>query len=78
MTYAQVIPYLVKTYKLTDTDNKNPILTRVSEKNSLYNSFAIAVSKGMIGKDIKPTTMVSCDTYLVLKGIAANREVAYS
>lgn len=78
MTYAQVIPHLVKTYELVDSDAKNPSLTRVSRTNELYPTFATAVSKGMIGKDVKPTTTVSCDTYLVLKGIALGWKVKYT
>ena len=66
-TYGAVIPYLVKTYNLKDTDKTNPKFTRVSVKNSLYSSFATAYSKGMIGTNIDPGTKVSCDTYLVLK-----------
>jgi hypothetical protein len=44
----------------------------------LYPAFATAYTKGMIGKTISPGTTVSCDTYIVLKGIAANREVYYT
>lgn len=76
-TYASVIPYLVKTYSLKDTDKSNPVFQFVSAKSSLYTAFATAYSKTMIGKNVNPTTRVSCDTYLVLKWIAAGRKVTY-
>lgn len=77
-SYGSVIPYLVKTYNLKDTDKAYPKFTRVSVKNALYSSFATAYSKGMIGTSINPGTKVSCDTYLVLKGIAAGWKVSYT
>lgn len=77
-SYGKIIPYLVTTYKLKDTDKINPIFQFVSAKSSLYAAFATAYSKRMIGKDIKPTTKVSCDTYLVLKGIAAGWKLSYT
>lgn len=76
-TYAKVIPYLVSTYKLTDSDKTNPVFEYVSASSSLYKSFATAYSKWMIGPAIKPTTRVSCQTYLVLKWIAAWWKVSY-
>lgn len=77
-SYGSIIPYLVKTYKLKDTDKANPKFTQISSRTTLYSAFATAYSKGMIGTTISPATKVSCDTYLVLKGIAAGRKVSYT
>ena len=78
LTYADVIPYLVKTYSVTMKGSKYPTLINISKSSALYSSFAKASSRGMIGKDINPTTTVSCKTYLVMKGIAAGWEVSYT
>ena len=78
LNYAQVIPYLVWTYNLKNTSNKNTTFTNISKSNDLYSVFNIAASKSMIGWDINPTSKLSCNTYMVLKGIAAGRKVEYS
>lgn len=78
LNYAQVIPYLVGTYSLKNTSNKNTTFKNISKSNDLYTSFNIAASKSMIGGDINPTSKLSCNTYMVLKGIAAGRKVEYS
>lgn len=78
LNYAQVIPYLVASYNLKNTSNKNTTFNNISKSNDLYNPFNIAASKSMIGWDINPTSKLSCNTYLVLKGIAAGRKVEYS
>ncbi len=78
LTYADVIPYLVKTYNVTMKGSKYPTFSNISKTSTLYSAFAIASSRGMIGKDINPTTTVSCKTYLVMKGIAAWWEVSYT
>lgn len=76
--YGSVIPYLVSHYSLTNTKKMYPKFTYISTKNDLYASFATAYSKAMIGTTINPATKVSCDTYLVLKGIAAGWKVSYT
>ncbi len=77
LTYADVIPYLVTTHNLTKAWSSNPTFTNISTTNSLYSPFAIAASRGMIGGNINPGSNVSCNTYLVLKGIAQWRQVTY-
>jgi hypothetical protein len=76
LNYAQVIPYLVSHYKLKST-GKAPSFKNISPSNSTYSTFVIAANKGMIGNDINPASTVSCNTYLVLKGIAADWKVDY-
>ncbi len=76
LNYAQVIPYLVSKYNLT-SNGKSTSFTNVSSTNALYSAFNIAASRGMIGTDINPASKVSCNTYMVLKGIAAWWKVEY-
>lgn len=77
LNYAQVITYLVSHYGLKNISGKYPTFTYVAKTNTLYPTFAIAASKGMIGASTNPTNKVSCNTYLVLKGIAAGWKVDY-
>lgn len=76
LSYAQVIPYLVSQYKLKST-GKSISFRNITSSNALYSAFAIAASKGMVGADINPASKVSCNTYLVLKGLAAGWKVDY-
>jgi hypothetical protein len=76
LSYAQIIPYLVSEYKLKSS-GKSVSFKNITSNNALYKSFSIAASKGMIGSDINPASKVSCNTYLVLKGIAAGWKVEY-
>ena len=78
LSYAQIIPYLVNTYKLSKIGSKTFTFTTIGQENSLYPSFAIAASHSMIWSTINPSTKPSCDTYLVLKGIAQQRKVDYT
>ena len=76
LNYAQVIPYLVSKYSLK-SNGKSTSFTNVSSTNSLYSAFNIGAGRGMIGADINPASKVSCNTYMVLKGIAAWWKVDY-
>lgn len=78
LNYSQVIPYLVEQYSLKNTSGKSYNFANVSRSNILYTPFNIAASKAMIGENINPITKVSCNTYLVLKGIAAGWSVSYT
>ncbi len=78
LSYAQIIPYLVKNYNLNKIGSKTFTFTTIGQENSLYPSFAIAASHSMIWSTINPSTKPSCDTYLVLKGIAQKRTVTYT
>ncbi len=78
LSYRVIIPYLVQRYTLSPSSTKKTSFTYISKFDADYGAFNTAALKRMIGKKIKPQTKVSCDTYLVLKGIAANREVSYS
>lgn len=70
LTYAQVISYLVDHHKLKKVGSRTFNFTNIASSNVLYTPFAIAASHAMIGTDINPSTKVSCNTYMVLKGIA--------
>lgn len=76
LSYAQVIPYLVSKYNLKN-NGKSTNFTNISSTNSLYSTFNIAANKGMIWVNINPASKVSCNTYLVLKGIAGWWKVEY-
>lgn len=78
LNYAQVIPYLVQQYKLTNSSGRSFNFANISKSNILYGPFAIAASKAMIGENINPMSKVSCNTYLVLKGMAAGWDVTYT
>lgn len=78
LNYAQVIPYLVNTYKLKNSSGKSYNFTNITKSNVLYAPFNIAASKAMIGEKINPASKVSCNTYLVLKGMAAGWDVNYT
>ena len=76
LNYAQVIPYLVSTYNLKN-NGKSTTFTNITSTSALYSAFNIAANKGMIGVGINPASKMSCNTYLVMKGIAAGWKVEY-
>lgn len=78
LNYAQVIPYLIDTYNLTKRGANDFTFASIATNNVLYVPFNIAASYSMIGTTINPSGKVSCNTYLVLKGIAQDREVSYT
>ena len=78
LNYGHVIPYLVDTYKLKNSSGKSFSFSNITSSNILYTPFNIAASKSMIGENINPVGKVSCNTYLVLKGIASGWTVSYT
>lgn len=70
LTYAEVVPYVVKDNGLKLLSNTKTKFINISQSNTLYSSFNIAAQHKLIWKDINPGKQVSCDTYIVLKWLA--------
>ena len=64
------------------TQNRIPLSTKtdiafnyVSKSHENYAYFKTAYEKRMIGKNTEPGKQISCETYIVIKGLAENRSV---
>ena len=75
LSYAQVIPYLVDTYNLSKSGTRSYNFSNIAADSPLHKPFEIAASQAMIGTSTNPDSNPSCDTYLVLKWIAAGWDV---
>jgi hypothetical protein len=49
--------------------------TSVSKTSSNYPYFKTAYDKRMIGKNTDPSKQISCETYIVIKGLGEGRNV---
>lgn len=70
--------YLVKKYKLPLVTSHDIAFTYVSTKNPYYNERRTAYANKMIGKTTNPSKYIICDSYIVMKGLAAQRGVQYT
>lgn len=65
LTFAQLIPYLVKKYGLDASDKAAVNFSNISASNELYASFKAAYYARFIGRTIDPFRRASCENYAV-------------
>lgn len=70
LSYRSVLNYLVRRNELTVLRNSPTRFDNVRMSDPDYQVFNIAAQRRMIGKNITPDANVSCQTYIVLKGLA--------
>ena len=75
LSYAQILPYLLQEYDIPLIDTQNIRFTNVSYANSLYPVRRTAYERKLIWSTTSPTTLIRCDTYMVMKWILAGRNI---
>lgn len=76
LSYAQILPYLLQEYNIPLIDTQNIRFSNVSYANSLYPVRRTAYERKLIWSTTSPTTLIRCDTYMVMKWILAGRDVS--
>jgi hypothetical protein len=69
------IKHVIDTNHIPLSTKTDISFTTLSKSNTNYAYFKTAYEKRMIGKNTDPTKQISCDTYMVIKGIGEGRNV---
>ena len=67
------IKHLIKTNNIPLSTKKNTKFTHIATSDSNYPYMKTALEKRMIGSNTNPNMTVSCDIYMVMKGLAEER-----
>lgn len=78
ITYADIIPYLVKKYKLSTNNKKDVEFTYISKKDPNYDLFKIAYYNYLFWRKTNPKKIVKCKNFAVLLGLAQKWKVNYN
>jgi hypothetical protein len=74
----EAIKHLVKAYNIPLSKSTSSKFTYVSKSSDMYPYMKTALEKKMIGTNTDPQMIVSCDVYMVMKGIAEGWGIAKS
>lgn len=77
LTFAQVVPVIVAKYNLTK-NGPDITFTNISKSHELYQDFKAWYTARFYGTNIHPSSIVSCNVYFVMLGIAQNWSVQYN
>ncbi len=77
LTFENFLPVLFATLDIPASTN-NYTFTFVDRLSTLYPSFVLARDYSMIGTNINPQSNISCQTLMVLLGLAQKRGVTYT
>lgn len=69
VTILEAIKHLVETYEIPLSTSKNVKFTHIATTNPDYPYMKTALEKKMVGANTSPTMQVSCEVYIVMKGI---------
>lgn len=72
VSYLSAIKHLIATYNIPLSKSKTSKFTYVAQTSPDYPYMKTALEKRMIGTAVNPSDIVSCDVYMVFKGIALN------
>jgi hypothetical protein len=75
ITMLEALKHVIDTNKLPLSQKTDINFTYVSKTNADYPYFRTAYETRMIGKNTDPSKQISCDTYIVIKGIGEGRNV---
>ncbi len=75
LTMIQVIRYLLEKNGVILDHRQSIPFTYVDYDSDDYTYFKTAYRKGLIGKNTKPDALVSCDIYIVMKGLLEQWDV---
>ena len=73
VTMIDAIKHLIKTNNIPLSTKKNTKFTHIATSDSNYPYMKTALEKRMIGSNTNPNMTVSCDIYMVMKGLAEER-----
>lgn len=73
VTMIDAIKHLIKTNNIPLSTKKNTKFTHITTSDSNYPYMKTALEKRMIGSNTNPNMTVSCDIYMVMKGLAEER-----
>ncbi|MDR0860666.1 MAG: hypothetical protein LBO09_06970 [Candidatus Peribacteria bacterium] len=75
ITMIEAIKHVIDTNTLPLSKKTDISFTSMSKSNADYTYFRTAYETRMIGKNTDPSKQISCDTYMVIKGIGEGRNV---
>ena len=72
VSYLSAIKHLIATYNIPLSKSKSSKFTYVDTTSPDYSYMKTALEKRMIGTAVNPNDIISCDVYMVFKGLALN------
>ncbi|MDD2537225.1 MAG: hypothetical protein PHU61_01890 [Candidatus Absconditabacteria bacterium] len=75
ITMADALKHVIENYNIPLSTKTDISFTYVGKSNENYPYFKTAYEKRMIGKSTEPNKQISCETYTVIKGLAAGWDV---
>lgn len=72
VSYLSAIKHLIATYNIPLSKSKSSKFTYVDQTSPDYPYMKTALEKRMIGTAVNPNDVISCDVYMVFKGLALN------
>ena len=72
VSYLSAIKHLIATYNIPLSKSKSSKFTHVAVTSPDYPYMKTALEKRMIGTAVNPNDIISCDVYMVFKGLALN------
>lgn len=69
------IKHLIQVNAIPLSTSKTVRFTYVAQSSEAYPYMKTALEKKMIGSTTNPETLISCDVYMVMKGLAEERTV---
>jgi hypothetical protein len=71
----EALKYVIDTAGIPLSTKTDINFTSISKNNSDYAYLKTAYEKRMIGKTTDPSKQISCETYIVIKGLGENWQV---
>ena len=71
----EAIKYVIDTNAIPLSTKTDISFTTLSKSHTDYAYFKTAYEKRMIGKNTDPVKQISCETYMVIKGLGEGRSV---
>jgi hypothetical protein len=75
VTMMDAIIHVIDTNAIPLSATTDITFTSVSKTSNNYAYFKTAYEKRMIGKNTDPSKQISCETYMVIKGLGEERAV---
>lgn len=75
VTMLDAIKHLIQVNAIPLSTSKTVRFTYVAQSSEAYPYMKTALEKKMIGSTTNPETLISCDVYMVMKGLAEGRTV---
>ena len=72
VSYLSAIKHLIATYNIPLSKSKSSKFTHVDVTSPDYPYMKTALEKRMIGTAVNPNDIISCDVYMVFKGLSLN------